>query len=171
MSNWDIRYLKLARFIANEWSKDPSTKVGAVISDEYSLPVSLGVNGFPQGIADHPERLNNRDTKYKLVIHAERNAFIFAHRRLEGCTLYTYPIAPCSQCAAMFIQAKIARVVSTVPVSDLKKKEMFERWGKDLIIAEEMFKEAGIPQHVVLDIDAEIPRYASNGLSDIGIII
>ena len=108
---WDIRFLKLAEHIA-AWSKDPSTKVGAVITDPNRRVVSLGYNGLPQGILDIPERMANRDLKYQLTVHAERNAILFAQRPLFGCTLYTWPFMSCSVCAAMIIQCGIVRHVA-----------------------------------------------------------
>jgi dCMP deaminase len=43
---WIVRFLDLARTVS-QWSKDPSTKVGAVIADNQQRVVSLGFNGFP----------------------------------------------------------------------------------------------------------------------------
>jgi dCMP deaminase len=43
---WDLRFLTLAKTVST-WSKDPSTKVGAVIVDKNRRVVSLGYNGFP----------------------------------------------------------------------------------------------------------------------------
>jgi len=42
---WALRFLGLASYIS-KWSKDPSTKVGAVIAQGNRI-VSLGYNGFP----------------------------------------------------------------------------------------------------------------------------
>ena len=41
----------LAKHIGS-WSKDPSTKVGAVIVDDKNRIVSVGYNGFPRGVED-----------------------------------------------------------------------------------------------------------------------
>ena len=90
---WDERYIGLAEYVAS-WSQDPSTKVGAVIVDEKNRPVSFGFNGLPQGVEDTPERLNNRDIKYKMILHAERNALLFAKSDLTDCTLYVWPMQP-----------------------------------------------------------------------------
>ena len=47
---WDRRFLRLAREVAS-WSKDPSTKVGAVLVDPLdNTIVSLGYNGFPRRV-------------------------------------------------------------------------------------------------------------------------
>ena len=51
MSKWDRRMLGLVNLIAT-WSKDPSTRVGAVIVDAKNRVVSLGYNGFPRAVCD-----------------------------------------------------------------------------------------------------------------------
>lgn len=110
MSQWNDQFwLEMAKKYAEE-SKDPSTKVGCVIVRPDRTPCSWGTNGFPQGIADTQERLNDRPTKYDLTIHAELNALLFAPERVVGYTIYT-TFAPCIRCAANIIQAKLARAV------------------------------------------------------------
>lgn len=104
---WDLRYLTLAKLVAS-WSKDPSTKCGAVIVNPNNEIVSIGFNGFPKSVIDSEERLNNRQTKLQMMVHAERNALIFAKQDLHKCTIYTYPMMACSECAAMIIQAGIS---------------------------------------------------------------
>ena len=138
MSEWDRRFLTLAEHIAN-WSKDPSTKTGAVIVDDKRRIVSVGYNGFPRGVIDTPERYADRDLKYKMTVHCERNALLFAGRSCEGCTLYTWPFMSCAPCAAMVIQAGIARCVAPVLPDYLR-----ERWAEDLKVARWMFCEAGV---------------------------
>jgi len=132
---WDLRFLELAKLVA-QWSKDPSTRTGAVIVDAKNRVVSVGYNGLPQGVEDSPERLNNRELKYRVIIHCERNAIIFAHRYLTGCTLYSWPFMSCSTCASMVIQAGITRCVA--PVSDNP------RWQESFRETEQLFKEAGV---------------------------
>lgn len=107
---WDLRFLKIAQE-TSEWSKDPSTKVGAVITDRLKI-ISVGYNGLPQGIPDLKEILENREEKYKYIIHAEMNAILTSHTDLSGCTLYTFPFLPCTNCASMVVQSGIDRVVS-----------------------------------------------------------
>lgn len=137
MLKWDKRFLDLAQHIST-WSKDMSTKVGAVITRNKRL-VSVGYNGFPEKVLDLTERYEDRAVKYKMIVHAERNAILFAQQSLVGCTLYTYPFGPCSVCAGMIIQAGISRCVFPRMSEDLKK-----RWGPDIEMATKMFAEAGI---------------------------
>lgn len=132
---WDRRFLALAEHIA-QWSKDPSTKTGAVIVDSFNRIVSVGYNGFPRGVEDTMERLENRETKYKIIVHCERNALLFAHTSVEGCRLYTWPFMSCATCAAMVIQAGITEVIA--PVSDNP------RWVDDFNLAQKLFGEAGV---------------------------
>lgn len=85
---WDLRYLEMAKLVAS-WSKDPSTRTGAVIADPDNCIVATGYNGFARGVKDSRERYANRELKYKMIVHCERNAIIYARRDLTGCTLYT----------------------------------------------------------------------------------
>lgn len=132
---WDRRYLDLAKFVST-WSKDPSTRVGAVIVSPDNFVLALGYNGLPRGVADLDERLNDRELKYPMIVHAERNAIISARQNLTGATLYTYPFMTCAPCAGMVIQAGIARCVSYVNHNP--------KWQTDFEISAVMFNEAGV---------------------------
>ena len=134
MANWDKRFLEMAKLVAT-WSKDPSTQVGAVIT-RGKFVVSLGFNGHPRGVIDSPERLENREVKYRTIIHAEINAILTSKQDLEGCTVYVWPFMPCSQCGAAVVQAGIKRVVT------LENKN--ERWAESFAFTTEMFREAGV---------------------------
>ena len=114
---WHKRFLKLAETVA-KWSKDPSTKVGAVIA-RGSRIVSLSYNGFAAGVIE--------------------NCIIFAKQDLSGCTIYTWPMPPCSNCAAKIIQCGITRVVSIKPT-----EAQAERWGNSFDIARTMYEDAGV---------------------------
>lgn len=67
---WDRRFLEMAATIGS-WSKDPSTKVGAVIVAPDLSIVSLGFNGLPRGLEDTQARYENRELKYKMVLHLD----------------------------------------------------------------------------------------------------
>ena len=132
--SWDDRFLELATVISS-WSKDPSTKVGAVIVNKDKKIISTGYNGFPRGIKDD-HRLDNRAQKYDLVVHAEANAIIHAKEPLDGCTIYTMPFMPCSRCAGLIIQAGIQRVVSVPSTED--------RWSANFQLSKDMLLEAKV---------------------------
>lgn len=134
---WDLYFLRLAEHVSTA-SKDPSTRVGAVIADGKRL-VSTGFNGFAQGCDDSPAVYADRDQKLSRVVHAEVNAILFAGRRLDGCTLYTVPFSPCDRCAGVVIQAGIKRVVAPACPPAIR-----ERWAKSLESAERQFREAGV---------------------------
>ena len=136
---WDHRFLRLAREVAM-WSKDPSTKVGAVLVDSERGIISVGYNGFARGADDSPERYADRDNKIASVIHGEENALGFAEKwRLIGATCYTYPWQPCARCASKLIQSKVIRVVSLLADDAVKS-----RWGASLAIAESDFQRTGV---------------------------
>ena len=136
---WDSRFLELASHIST-WSKDPSTKVGCVVVGEDREIRSTGFNGFPRGIEDDAERLEDRAQKYPLICHAEENAIMHAARigiSLKSNTAYvTWP--PCSRCTRSLIQAGVSEVVYPAGI------DIPERWEEDLEIALGMMEEAGI---------------------------
>jgi dCMP deaminase len=133
ISKWDRRFMEMARLVAS-WSKDPSSQVGAVIA-RGKFVVSVGFNGFPQGIADTAERLEDRAVKYPTILHAELNAILSARQDTRGCTLYVTPYMPCPQCAAVIVQAGIMRIVYSPSDNP--------RWGR-APLSEAMFSEARI---------------------------
>jgi dCMP deaminase len=143
MSKWDSRFLALAQLVAS-WSKDPRTRVGCVIVRPDKTVASLGFNGLPRGVEDREDWLNNRLTKHKLIIHAEENAFLAARESLAGCTLYVWPLPPCSRCAAKIVQAGIARVVSPqLPADKVGDTSL------DYELTGQLFENAGIEQILI----------------------
>ena len=139
MTNWDKRFLKLAKH-SSEWRKDPSIKVGCVVVGPDRELRSPGFNGLPRGIEDNEQRLNNREIKYPLICHAEENAIMHAARigiSLKDCTAYvTWP--PCTRCARSLIQAGISTIVYPENI------EIPERWMDDFNLSLNMLKEAKI---------------------------
>jgi hypothetical protein len=83
---WDRRFLELAQLVGS-WSKDPSTKVGAVIVDAAKRVRGIGFNGFARGIADANYLLENRNAKLDRIIHAEINAVLNSSKDVDGCML------------------------------------------------------------------------------------
>lgn len=139
MTEWDWRFMDLASHIAG-WSKDPSTKVGAVIVNDKRQVLGMGYNGFPRGVDDYFQRYENREVKLMLVAHAERNALDNTFTDSEGATLYS-TLFPCTDCAKGIIQRGIKRVVTTKPSETQYQrfnckfsKLMFEEAGVELIV-------------------------------------
>ena len=136
---WDLRFLRLAREIST-WSKDPSTRVGAVIVAPDREIISVGYNGFARNCYDGSDRYADRENKIASVIHGEENALLFAERwQLKGATCYTYPWQPCAKCASKLIQVGIVRVVSLEADQAVK-----DRWGHSLGIAMTDFNYSGV---------------------------
>lgn len=147
MWKWHRRFLNLAKEYST-WSKDPSTKVGAIAVDPDTRRVlSGGYNGFPRGVKDTIDRLNNRETKYSLVVHAEQNLIYNATRSgisLEGSSLYVWGLPVCSECAKGIIQTGIKSVyVAEACVN--KSPQWVESWER----TRDMFTEAGVFYWVV----------------------
>lgn len=136
---WTKRFLSLARQVST-WSKDPSTRVGAVVADQYNRVVSTGYNGYPRGTSDE---VYDREEKLRRTLHAEMNAILFAQRDLKGCTMYVTH-APCAHCMTAIVQCGLKRVVH-LPMSDA----FVERWGDDLRAALRLAGEAGLLVYAV----------------------
>lgn len=140
VTQWDQRYIDLAKQIST-WSKDPSRKIGAVAVGSKGQILSQGYNGFPRGILDLPERYENREVKYKHVVHAEMNVIYnatFNGVSLDGASLFVYGLPVCNECAKGIIQVGIKRVViftdEIVPAI----------WTEAFELTWSMFKEADV---------------------------
>lgn len=140
---WDRRFLELAKHIST-WSKDPSTQVGAVLVNDLKQVVGLGYNGFARGVNDAPERYADRELKYKMVVHAEVNALLFAGHAARNATLYVYPsfmLPPiCHDCCKAAIQAGVIGIVGYLPD---ESDPRVQRWKDSIAVARDMWTEAG----------------------------
>jgi len=148
---WQRNCLRLALEVASQ-SKDPTTKVGACIFSIDPVPsfVSGGFNGFAHGVADSPARMHDRATKYRLTLHAEQNAILFAKGNLTDTAMFvTRP--PCAQCASWIAQSKVIAPPGIRLVYALRGDDAFmERWADDIETAGVIFEEAGI-EFILLD--------------------
>lgn len=136
INKWDLRFLNLANLIGS-WSKDPKTKVGAVITDNQHRVISLGYNGYPFNIQDTIVSAT-REEKLLKVIHAEENALLFRNSSVKDCTIYiTHP--PCPNCTSKILQVGISKIV-TIEAT----KEHLVKWGDKHIISLAMIKEANV---------------------------
>ena len=141
-SSWQKYFMTMAYLVATK-SKDPSTKVGAVIVGPDLEIRSTGYNGLPRGMKDIDSRYQ-RPLKYEIENHAEENAILnccLMGVSTKNCTLYV-PWIACSLCAKLIVQSGIIRVVyhkewpGNIP-SDNK-------WTKSIALTKEMFLETAI---------------------------
>lgn len=141
-TKWNARFLLLAEHIAG-WSKDPSTKVGAVIVRSNRTIAATGFNGFPAGEDDSPELYADRVYKYAHVVHAEVNALSFLSeedRKSKGLTLYSsFPVCPA--CLRKIGEAGVLRVIQNKLPSEGRSPEWIQEWSTEL---EESNRIAGV---------------------------
>lgn len=140
MNKWSQRYMDIAKSVAT-WSKDPSTQVGAVVVGDKGQILSQGYNGFPRGVKDTPDRYDNREEKYKYIVHGEMNAIYNACHSgasLSGATLYVTGLPVCSECAKGIIQVGIKKVIMQYP------KNINKMWRDSMVTTLKMFQEAGV---------------------------
>jgi dCMP deaminase len=145
---WHRRFVDMAQTVA-AWSKDRSTKVGAVIVRERTL-LSTGFNGFPVGVNDDVEERHGRPAKYLYTEHAERNAILQAAKfgiRLDGTTMYmNYAPYPCADCTRAVIQSGIKRIITSGIEFPGVSKDM---WDGHFRAAKEMLQEAGVVVYAI----------------------
>ena len=148
--NWSEYFVNMADVVRQK-SKDPSSKIGALIVGTDHEIISSGFNGFPRGIRevslDQSELLDRweRPIKYQYVCHAERNAIYNAARvghRLKGCSLYLVgfgpPCVPCTECTKAVIQSGITAVYGYA------FKPAPDNWKDDLDFSLALLREAGV---------------------------
>ena len=139
IANKLTKYMAVATSIG-ALSKDQSTKVGAIALNDDNIILAVGYNGFPRGVNDDPARYADRETKYKLISHAEQNLVAqaaYAGVSLKGATVILSGLYPCSSCAKSLIQAGIKRIISPPP-------DINPRWSEDAKWSKILFDEASV---------------------------
>ena len=131
LNKWDKRFIEMAKLVST-WSKDPDNKVGAVLTSSDNRVLSTGFNGLPKRIDTVAK---TKHEKLAMTVHAEVNCLIRAQPWPGEKTLYVSRF-PCSQCAALIIQAEVTRVVCPKP-------EVMSTWRFSMAVAEKLFKAAG----------------------------
>lgn len=120
-------------------SKDPDTKVGAILVDHRGVKRASGWNGFPRGVSDAEHRYRDNSIKQTLISHAEASAIANAAAvgiPLEGCGLVVTKF-PCQECAKLIINSGITSIC-TPPIKQDSK------WKESNDTAMMMFTEAGV---------------------------
>ena len=133
--------------LASLRSKDPSTQVGAYITDDNNMPISVGYNGMPRGLSDDSAPWDSQGeengdlltVKNTYVVHAELNAILNALQSgkcLVGTTMFV-TLFPCNECAKAIIQAGIKKVIYLRMYSNPKivgaTKRMFDAAGIEYV--------------------------------------
>lgn len=134
-----IRYMQMALTQAQQFSKDQSTKVGALIIglDTHEIR-STGYNGMPRGCNDSAPERQNRPEKYLWYEHAERNAIYNAARvgTPLANSLLIVTLFPCMDCARAVVQSGVRGVI-TMEVA-------LDRWRSHFEKSRELFNECGV---------------------------
>lgn len=139
--SWDKYFMSMVYLVAMK-SKDPNTKIGAVIVGKDHEIISCGFNGLPRGMKDDLDSYNSKPDKYFWYEHAERNAVYNAARNgihTLGCTMYTQGV-PCADCARGAIQAGIKEVVVHTDWNKLNN----EKWVISSQYSQAMFSDCGV---------------------------
>lgn len=137
-TKWDHRFMRMAREVQS-WSKDPSTKVGCyAVSDR--LPITPGYNGLPKQFPDVESLMSDRESKNRLMVHAEKNAIYNAVElglSLKDSTFYVVGLPVCEECAVALIRSGVKRVV-------IQDQEVPQRWVESCCRAASYFKIANV---------------------------
>ena len=128
---WHYRFMELAKLVAT-WSKDTSTKTGAVIVGPDKEIRATGYNGFVRGVDDDVFERFERPTVYNACL---------CGTCVKGCVLYATHF-PCTDCTRAIIQSGIKLVVTNPLVID--KNTPHNTWRDRITYSEQMLKEAGV---------------------------
>lgn len=142
--NWDQYFMSMTYLVSMK-SKDPSTRIGAVIVGPDHEIRSTGYNGLPRGLDDDQPQRSERPEKLFWYEHGERNAIYNAARMgiaLKDCTMYTQGV-PCADCARAVIQAGIRRVIVDKRI-EMEKDVGGSKWSESCKRSRVMFEEAGV---------------------------
>lgn len=129
---WDLRFMEIARCIST-WSKDPSTKVGAIAVNDKRRITAQGYNGFPSSLDDSRITTDDRLSKYQKTIHAEDNVIFNACNSgtsLNQSTIFIFGMYPCPDCIKGLSQVGIIRIVFQIGYS-----ENLEKWKNDFDVS------------------------------------
>lgn len=148
------KYLKLANVQAELFSKDPNTKVAAIIlSQDHHIVLATGYNGIPRHMNDAITERWERPLKYKYVVHAECNAVCNAARSgmsvNNGIVVVT--MFPCLDCAKMLIQSGIKTIIAPHP------NFLCPRWGESFMFSTKILKEAQVEMLLFNDFELSEP--------------
>lgn len=153
-----IKYYQLVKIMANLFSKDNSTKVGALFIAPVTHEIlTLGYNGMPRGVNEKDSTRWERPQKYEYTEHAERNAIYNAARTGTSLinSICVVTLFPCSDCARGIIQSGAKMVISLDPFK-VNDEETIKRWGDKWTLSQNMLEEADVKIYYLDRSDVEI---------------
>ena len=115
---WNEYFMTIAQVSALR-SKDPNSKVGAVLVSEDNKRLSIGYNGAPRAFDDSKVPWNRDpelpyiDRKYPYMCHAEMNSVVNyggAMKDFRGATAYV-TLFPCDDCSKLLAQVGVKKVI------------------------------------------------------------
>lgn len=106
------QFLATANALAQTFSKDPSTQVGAVLVDPVDYTqLTEGYNGMPRGMDETPAERHQRPLKYAYYEHAERNSiYNIVRTQLKGSIAVTTQL-PSISCVRALLSVGVSQVV------------------------------------------------------------
>lgn len=150
-----VDFLRHACKYASLHSDDPRTKNGAVLVAGTGEWIAAA-NSLPVGVTRDPERLEP-PAKYRFIEHAERGV-IFRAAKLgmltEGSRIYC-PWFACTDCARAIICAGVQQIVGVAKL----RNETPERWESEILLAEQMLREAGVGMLWITDAIGETVQF------------
>jgi deoxycytidylate deaminase len=148
-------------------SPDPSTQVGAVLIGSPQTIASgmiAGCNRLPRGFSPDDPRLEDREWKYRHIVHAEKEVVYRAAS--EGFpTTGAWMVAPfgvCTGCAKAIVQARIGHVV----VHKQVMARTPDRWVEDILNAYHVLEAGGVTLWTWSGTVWDNPQNATNILID-----
>lgn len=135
LGKWELRMFYIAR-VYGSFSKDPSTKIGAVVQRPDKTTAGHGFNGLPRGVND--DHMSDRDFKIMTVIHGEENAIVNSRdATLENCRMFVWGLPCCAHCIGL---AKQRGVVKISCVSERERPD----WKASFDAAATVARESGV---------------------------
>lgn len=129
---WNDMFMQIAEVVAKR-SKDPHTKVGAVIVKDNHI-LGIGYNAEPKGFS-YDFDWHSKE-KYDYVIHAELNAIAnstYFGNSIAGSTIYL-TLSPCSECMKLLIQYGIGTIYYKDKYKDFEKSERMAKYSNIKLI-------------------------------------
>lgn len=129
---WNDMFMQIAEIVATR-SKDPHTKVGAVIVKDNHI-LGIGYNAEPKGFSYNFDW--NSKEKYDYVIHAELNAIAnstYFGNSIAGAVIYL-TLSPCHECMKLLAQYGITTVYYKTEYKDFELTKKFAKYANIKLI-------------------------------------